>query len=691
LASTGRRAPLPRFLPPDPRVEEPYLLTPRTALRVAILGVLVLAVFAALFLRLWSLQVLSSQHYLSEALDNQLRVVRQAAPRGPILDRNGHVLVRSVPSQAATLSLASLPKGDGRDTELRKLSMVLHVPMTEIAAKIREHRGDQLTPVTIAVALHPDQVDFLKEHQTEFPGVGIEPTFLRYYNSQGLAAQLFGYVGEISAPELKHVRRCTAAQIQNPPSPSHQCYVAGDRVGQSGIESAYDAYLFGTPGVEEERVDSLGREKGLPLQTKIPASGDALRLTIDIGTQRAAEHALVYGIKLARSQGEYYADGGSIVAMNPNNGDILAMASSPTYRPSVWSGRLDPKKLAPLLNPKVAAKANYPGLNRAIDVGYPPGSTFKPVTALAALEEHLIEPYQTLQCTGSYSVPNQFGGPPQIFFNWDRFVDQPMTMPVALAASCDTYFYQLGYQFYGLPANRGHPLQNWASRFGFGGSTGVDVGPETPGLLPTPEWREQAYTKATDPCCWRVDRIWKPGDSIQLAIGQKDLLVTPMQMARFYSLIANGGRLVTPHVAADVEQPSPNGQPPTVLKEFAPAPPLQSGVDPSALSVVRDGLYQATHASYGTSVAVFGSFPVPVCGKTGTAEKVEAVPGYPNGKIENQSWWIGYAPCDAPKIVVAALIENGGHGGTAAAPTALKVFEQYFHVKAPQQGVIHSD
>jgi penicillin-binding protein 2 len=266
-----------------------------------------------------------------------------------------------------------------------------------------------------------------------------------------------------------------------------------------------------------------------------------------------------------------------------------------------------------------------------------------------------------------------------------------MTMPVALAASCDTYFYRLGYQFYGLPANRGHPLQNWASRFGFGGFTAIDVGPETSGLLPTPEWREQAYTKRTDPCCWQIDRLWKPGDSILLAIGQKDLLVTPMQMARFYSLVANGGRLVTPHVVADVEQPSPSGQPPTVLKRFAPAPPILSGVDPSALSVVRDGLYQATHASYGTSTAVFGSFPIPVCGKTGTAEKIVSVPGYPNGKNENQSWWVGYAPCDAPKIVVAAVIENGGHGGTAAAPTALKVFEQYFGVKAQQQGVIHSD
>jgi penicillin-binding protein 2 len=370
---------------------------------------------------------------------------------------------------------------------------------------------------------------------------------------------------------------------------------------------------------------------------------------------------------------------------------VLAMASSPTFRPSVYSGRIDPAELKPLLNQQAAEQANFPGLNRALDVAYPPGSTFKPVTALAALEERLISAYQTLPCTGSYSVPNEFGGPPQVFKNWDPYVNQQMTMPVAIAASCDTYFYKLGHQFFDLPESRGHPLQNWASRFGFGASTGIDVGPETPGLLPTPEWREATYTKETDPKGWQIDRLWKPGDSIQLAIGQKDLLVTPMQMARFYSLIANGGRLVTPHVVADVEQPGPNGQPPAVLRRFAPAPPLPSGVDPLALAVVRDGLYQATHTSYGTSSGVFANLPIPVAGKTGTAEKVVRLPGYPNGKLEDQSWWCGYGPSESPEIVVCAVIENGGHGGTAAAPAVLQVFEHFFHTKAVPLGAIHSD
>jgi len=295
------------------------------------------------------------------------------------------------------------------------------------------------------------------------------------------------------------------------------------------------------------------------------------------------------------------------------------------------------------------------------------------------MQERLISPFQTLQCTPKFEVHGQ------VFKNWDPFANEPMTLPQALGASCDTYFYNLGYSFYALPPDRGHPLQGWASRFGFGAPTGVDVGPEQDGLLPTPEWRQSTYTKKTDPCCWQIDRLWKPGDSIQLAIGQKDLLVTPLQMVRFYSLIANGGKLVKPHVVEAVGKPSPRMAP---LNPPAPEP---SNVDPSALAVVRDGLYRATHASYGTATAVFGNFPIAVAGKTGTAEKVVQPPGYARPLLQDQSWWCGYAPADKPEIAVCAVIENGGHGGTAAAPAALKVFEHYFHKSAPPIGTIHSD
>jgi penicillin-binding protein 2 len=664
LASTGTRG--GRFLPPDPRVEEPYLFTPKMAFRVAILATIALAVFAVLFLRLWSLQILSTTKYQNAALKNQLRRVRVDAPRGPILDRMGRTLVTNVGATAVDVWLADLPK-QGRYAELKQLAKVLHVPLHRVLTRIEQRKDDPLTPVTIQVAVHKEQLDYLAEHRREFRGVHTRTTYLRKYNSQALLAHVLGYVGEISPTQLKDLRK--------------EGYAAGDEVGQTGVELAYDKYLRGQPEIDQVLVDSLGVPPpgSKPQVTKEKQPGKPIQLTVDISLQRAAERALQEGIRLAHADNHWLANGGAVVAMNPNDGSILAMASYPTFKPSVFVGRADPKKLEPLLDLKVAKEENYPGLNRATEGLYPPWSTFKPVTALAAMQERLISPFQTLQCAPVFEVHGQK------FKNWDPFADQPMTLPHAIGASCDTYFYNLGYAFYALPPDRGHPLQGWASRFGFGQASGIDLGPEGKGLLPTPEWRQSTYTKKTDPCCWEVDRLWKPGDSIQLAIGQKDLLVTPLQMVRFYSLIANGGKLVEPHVVAAV------GKPGGGMVPLNPSLPTSSGVDPNALAVVRDGLYRATHASYGTATSVFGSFPIPVAGKTGTAEKVVQPPGYARPVLQDQSWWCGYAPADKPEIAVCAVIENGGHGGAVAAPAALKVFEQYFNRRAGAIGPIYSD
>ncbi|MDX6486023.1 MAG: penicillin-binding protein 2, partial [Gaiellaceae bacterium] len=236
--------------------------------------------------------------------------------------------------------------------------------------------------------------------------------------------------------------------------------------------------------------------------------------------------------------------------------------------------------------------------------------------------------------------------------------------------------YQLGDRFYSTKG-RGQPLQKWARLFGFGSRTGTDVGPEATGLVPTIAWRERYFTT-------EIDKLWKPGNSIQLAIGQGDLTVTPLQMARLYALIANGGKLVTPHVLMDVEDP--NGSPVPVPALPAPRP---VNVDPAALQVVRQGLTEATHLPFGTSYPTFGSFPVSIAGKTGTAEKVVSLPGYLG--LKDQSWWCGYGPTDAAKLVVCAVIENGGHGGTAAAPAAAEVFSSYFHVKVAKTVSKHSD
>jgi len=655
-----------RFLPPDPGVEAPYRLTPGLAFRVGILGIVALAVFAVLFFRLWSLQVLTGEKYLAEAQGNQLREIRLEAPRGTILDRRGRVIVDNVAGTAVKLWVGDLP-ANRRYAVIKHLAEVLSVPPLRLAKEVDERIADPLNPITVKTAVGEDQVAYLYEHASEFPGVQIQQTYLRHYPAQSLAAQVLGYVGEVSQRELD--RR-------------PKLYKPGDKVGKTGVEAREDEYLRGNAGEAEIRVDSMGRPQG-PLELRREARpGNAVRLTIDLGLQRAAEQALRYGIATARANESYYADGGAIVALDPNDGAVLAMASSPTYKPSVYVGRVDPKKIEPLVNDKAAKAANYPGINRVTSGVYPPGSVWKPVTALAAMQEHMLQPYQALQCTPTAT----YGLDKQVFKNWDPYVNQPMTLVEALARSCDTYFYQLAYQFY-LEGDRGrNRMQQWARKFGFGVPTGFDLGGEQVGLVPTPAWRKRHYTSD-----W--DRAWNPGNSIQLSIGQQDVQVTPLQMARFYAMIANGGKLVTPYVVSQVETAAPNGQSPVVERRFAPDPPKSVGVDPAALEVVREGLYSATHSTYGTSSGVFASFPVPIAGKTGTAEKVVPLPGYPAGHTEDQSWWCGYGPAltEAPRVVVCAVIENGGHGSTAAAPAALKVFEKFFRVKGGDQTLVSTD
>jgi penicillin-binding protein 2 len=646
-------------MPRDPRVEGPYRMTPQLALRLGILGAVVLFAFAVLFFRLWALQVLSGDRYLVAAKNNQLRTIRIEAPRGPILDYRGRKIVANKLAMVVRVWPASLPR-QRRPRVFRRLSAVLGVPLAELQQSFRDqHRADPLKPVTLAEDVSTDVVTYLKERSREFPGLTIEKTYIREYPRGGLAPQLIGHVGTVTPEQVKSGR-----------------YEHGDRVGQSGIEAAYDRYLRGRAGLASLRVDSLGRPRGRPRYSELFQQGLALRLTLDAKLQRAAELALVHGIAVAREDDQWAANGGAIVALDPRTGAVRAMASAPTYDPRLYIGKPNPRALRPLLDQEAAKAANFPGLNRAIAGLYPPGSTWKPVTALAAMRERLVSAYSMLPCTGSMEIDGT------TFNNWNLYINEAMTLPTALAASCDTYFYQLGYEFYKLPPQYGSPLQKWASAFGFGKTTGLDVGGEQAGLLPTPQWRRETYTKERYPKTWEVDQLWKSGDSVQLAIGQKDLLVTPLQMARFYALIANDGKLVTPHLVSRVEQPGNRG---AVKQVFAPSP-RPVNVHPAELRAVQQGLYHATQASYGTSYGTFSSFPVEIAGKTGTAEKSI------DGVMFDQAWWCGYGPTEpTPELVVCAVIENGGHGGTAAAPAALKVFESYFGKQAAAETYVPSE
>ena len=640
----------PVFLPPTPGVEEPYRVTPQMAVRIAILGIVAVALFCVLFFRLWALQVISGARYLDDARNNQVRTFRIQAPRGTILDRNGEVLVSNVAGTLVRLwpaTLAEMPE-DARQAMVRRLAELLNVPLGEIQATLRESKDDPLTPITIKTSVHDQKVNYLLEHQSEFPGVQISETQLRRYEHGKLAAHILGYVAEISPEQLE--RR------------EGKGYAAGDTIGYTGIEGSYDGYLRGVPGEGQVRVNAAGRVTGDRQFSRLPEAGHSLRLTIDAELQRTAEDALRYGIGLARQTYErgWAADGGALVAMDPNTGEILALASNPSFDPSIYVGRREPKKLARLGDPQ----ENSPGLNRAVAGLYPTGSTFKPVTALAALMEGELSADEFIQCTAQREIDNQ------IFRNWNPYVNEPMELTTAIANSCDTYFYEVALRFY---ERTDSPLQKWARKMGFGGITGVDAGPEGAGLVPTPAWRRRHFKT-------EIDRLWTTGDSVQLAIGQGDLLVTPLQMTRFYAMIANGGKLVEPHFVKDVEEARSEDAPPLVLRTFPPKPGQDIGLDPTALRVVQEALFDATHASYGTSTSVFGTYPIAIAGKTGTAEKFVTLPGFQG--VLDQSWWCGYGPVDSPELAVCAMIENGGHGSSAAAPTALKVFERYFRVEA---------
>jgi penicillin-binding protein 2 len=617
------------------------------AIRIAILGIFAVTIFSVLFFRLWALQVISGERYLQTAQENQVRTFRTHAPRGSIVDREGDILVSNVPGTVVQLWPAALDQvsREERERTLRRLGRLLAVPYRELDGALRDRSRDPLTPITIKESVGDTKINYLLEHRAEFPGVQLAQTSLRSYERGSLAAQILGHVGEITREQLEERR--------------DGGYAGGDRVGLTGVEAIYDTYLRGSPGVGRVYVNALGRVTSPREFSQLPEAGDTIRLTIDADLQETAEKALEYGIRLAHEDGEWAAAGGALVAMNPNTGELLALASSPTFDPSVYVGRVTKQELRKL----AVSTANHPTLNRAVSGVYPAGSTFKPVTALAALQEGMLAPDEQIQCTGKEVIDGQ------TFMNWDPNKNEPMALTTALANSCDTYFYQVALRFYQRDDS---PLQKWARRMGFGRTTGIDIGPEEQGLVPTPGWRRRYFET-------EIDKIWTSGDSVQLAIGQGDLLATPLQMTRFYALIANGGKLVEPYVVKSVEEPRNEGEPPVVLRPFSPKPPKEIGVDPTALRIVREGLYDAAHAPWGTSTGVFGGFPVLIAGKTGTAEKFVQLPGYQG--LRDQAWWCGYGPYDRPELVVCALIENGGHGGTAAAPAARMVFEKYFNVE----------
>lgn len=617
-------------------------ITPQLALRVAIIGGVCLVMFGVVFFRLWYLQVLSGDRYLAEANNNRVRDITVQAPRGRIVDRTGRVLVDNRSGYAVEINPAKLPAGQRRKAVLyRRMSSVLGMS----AREIRRTVNMRLRAVPFANAIVKPDVglpvySYILEHQNEFPGVTVEQVFLRQYPYRDVAAHLFGYVSQVTAAQLKDKRYRGVAQ--------------GDRVGQTGIELAYDRYLRGVNGANRVQVDSSGTLRG-ELAQRPPKSGRQLRLTLDYRVQKSGQDAL--GATGKR---------GGFVAMDIRNGEIRALGSAPSFDPNVFSKQIRQSDYS-----RLTSEANgAPLFNRAIQGAYPTGSTFKPITSVAALEAGVITPDTPYTDTGSFSL-----GPGQpVLKNAGGAVYGTLSLRRALQVSSDVFFYNLGAELNG--AGDGQQLQRWAFRLGIGRPTGVDLPAEGRGLLPTRQWRNRQYRlRLRNPKLSLVDRPWSIGDNVNLAIGQGDVQVSPLQMAVAYAAIANDGYVVKPHLGLRVEDSSGRA-----LQEFRAPVRRRVKIQAQYRQAILDGLQAAAEQPSGTSYPVFGadrSFPIKIAGKTGTAQRP------PNG---DQSWYVALAPYPNPRYVIAVTAENGGFGVDTAAPIAKKIIGTLFNVKVKSTG-----
>ncbi|MDQ6914367.1 MAG: penicillin-binding protein 2 [Actinomycetota bacterium] len=611
-------------------------ITPQLALRVAILGGCALCMFAVIFFRLWFLQVLSGDRYLAQAQNNQIRDIVVPAPRGDILDRNGRVLVDNRVSIAVQVQVEKLPppRSPQRRALMRRLQDILGQTPPRMEREIaRQHKLLPYANVTLKQDVPPAVRDYVLERQNEFPGVSVDRVFLRSYPHHELAAQIFGTVGEISPQQIKQARFRGVGQ--------------GTIVGKGGLEFTYDRYLRGKSGATRVQVDALGRPKG-EFPQRLPVQGRQLKLSLDLKLEQAGQDAIAQAGGIPIVNGERNR-GGAFVALDPRDGSILAMGSYPSFDPNIFAKPLKQATFKRLNSQDTGA----PLINRAIQSAYPTGSTFKLITSLAALSSGVITPDTAIDDPGSVQIGNI------VFHNSGNTPHGTVALRQALQVSSDVFFYKMGQALDGL---RGEPLQTWARRLGLGRSTGIDLPDETTGLVPSPEWRDRLFRKRL------TDRPWSVGDNVNLAVGQGDVGVTPLQLATAYSTVVNAGKVPTPHLGLRVEDTAGR-----LLQRIDPPPARHVKIDPFNRQAIMDGLHLAASAPGGTSADVFAGFPVPVYGKTGTAQRTNQA---------DQSWYVCYANAANGRgpIVVAVTVEQGGFGAEAAAPTARLILSDWFGV-----------
>lgn len=598
--------------------------------------VLVVAAFLILLGRLYYLQVIEGPELVRQSQSNWFRIQGIPPMRGLIFDRDGVLLVDNRP--AFNVSILSRESKNPEEV-IQRLAEMIEVDPEPLVTKLAQARGlPSFKPVLLETDVSRDDVAVIEAHNLELPGIVVSVQPKRHYVEGTRAAHLLGYLGEISREELS--------------GGAFKDNRAGDFIGKFGVEKAFEHYFHGRRGWQQVEVNAFGRVTRV-LKTKEAVPGHNVYLSLDIELQRLAEFLL---------EGKV----GTIVALNPSTGDVLAMASSPAFDPNAFVEGMTYQSWDELIS-----NPFRPMENKAIQGQYPPGSTYKIVAAMAGLGENVISPQTRLYCPGEYRYGDR------IFRCWKRRGHGWMNLEQAITQSCDVYFYQVGEK---LGVDR---LAKYAKACGLGAPTGIDLDNEASGLVPTSEWKLN-----------RMGVPWQGGETLSVVIGQGFNLVTPIQMVCLISAVANGGVRYKPLVVSRIE--SPDG---LSVKEEEPVPQGKLPVSEYRLRLIKQGLYDAVNKPGGT--AWRSRIPgVGMAGKTGTAQVV----GMPedNAKVpkkdmdlllKDHAWFVAYAPAEDPRIGVVVLVEHGGHGSSGAAPLAKKIVEKYLGVDddSPEETVANHD
>jgi penicillin-binding protein 2 len=583
--------------------------------RLKILAIILILIIVALISRLVYLQIYQGEYFGKLADGNRIRLVSTSAPRGIIYDRNDVPLVNNRP--AFTVEL--LPSLEPVSPEVvDRLAKLLNLNAEDINNKIANHSG--FDPVTIKVDVTPEIISVIEEQQDLYPGVFIDTKPVRNYIYKTEGVHVLGYVSEISDGELEDKKKS-----------GDDSYKLGDIIGKFGLEKYYDTYLRGTPGGEQVEVDVTGR----PVQRlgmKEPVAGNNLRLTIDYHLQDAAERAMDEVL------GQIGAQAAAAVVLNPQTGEVLAMVSRPNFDPNLFALGISTKDWNVINN-----NPHYPLDNKAVTGEYPPGSTFKIITGTAALMEKVVTPDELIFDSGQHWIIPKTNADGEAL-GYINFVQ-------ALAHSDNVYFYEMGNR---LGIDR---LAKWARLFGIGEKTGIDLSYEASGNVACPEYKRKVF-----------DEEWYLAETFDASIGQGFTLATPLQMAVVMSEAATGGKKYKPYLVRDIFDSNGN-----VIKHFDPVLVRDLNIDPAIAQLVQQGLHEVS--TIGTAASMFRDFPVPIAGKTGTAE---------NSQGREHGWFVAYGPFDNPNIAVAVIVENAGYGATSAVPIGHKILTAAFGLDKPQ-------